>query len=286
MCVYVCVYFKAFLSSILGLMSPSSTHPCPICIINKSNFSSLSHASHRNALTYSSSLHSSHPSHTPLLSIPPNRVVPLPLHIMLGVCNKIILHVLKAPVRGARTTHTARGGGVSSIHELNGNEIARWLKTNDTQTTTTTTQTHTHSHTQTTTTYTHAHAHKLIAWMKALKHHLLHAQEWNEENIATFDNVVKEIITKWGEYTSKKHTPKLHMLTHCVAFVKEWKVLGKVNESQIESYHAQFNRVYNNNHYNMGRHHGERMRRTMADLCLNAIQPVCQKATDDTSITY
>src|SRR3954453_6464019 len=66
-----------FINAVLGLMSPSSTHPCPICIIGKNNL--LGTSRYRNA----NDRHSIDHTHSPLLSINPDRVVPTPLHLFL-----------------------------------------------------------------------------------------------------------------------------------------------------------------------------------------------------------
>ena len=52
-----------FINAILGLMSPSATHPCPICIISHNSFTKTSR------YRTPADKHSLHPEHSPLLTI-------------------------------------------------------------------------------------------------------------------------------------------------------------------------------------------------------------------------
>ena len=75
-----------FINAVLGLMAPTATHPCPICIVSKNNLIGTSR--YRNA----NDKHSIDRTHSPLLTIPPERIVPTPLHLFLGIGNRIIRH--------------------------------------------------------------------------------------------------------------------------------------------------------------------------------------------------
>src|SRR6185437_4688869 len=113
-----------FINQILGLMSPSSTHPCPICIINKNNL--LATAPYRTI----NDNHSIHQNHDRLLSISSDRIVPMPLHVYLGICNRIISDVLKdiSGISDIKTIHTTEHGGASDFFDLNGHEIDKYIK--------------------------------------------------------------------------------------------------------------------------------------------------------------
>jgi len=68
----------AFINAVLGLMSPSATHPCPICIVSQSSL--LLHSSRHRTAADRHSL-TIDPSHSPLLTIPtPHSSPPLPRH--------------------------------------------------------------------------------------------------------------------------------------------------------------------------------------------------------------
>jgi len=67
-----------FINSVLGLKSPSATHPCPICIVHKNQLNKT--ARYRNAGdTYSKDF-----AQEALLHIKPERIFPTPLHLFLG----------------------------------------------------------------------------------------------------------------------------------------------------------------------------------------------------------
>jgi len=74
-----------FINAVLGLMAPSATHPCPICIIS---FNSLTKSSRYRT---PADKHSIDHTHSSLLTINPDRIVPTPLHLFLGISNRIIL---------------------------------------------------------------------------------------------------------------------------------------------------------------------------------------------------
>lgn len=76
-----------FINAVLGLMAPSSTHPCPICIVSHNNYL---HSSRYRTERDRQSLHPDQPA---LLKINPERIVPTPLHLFLGISNRIILEV-------------------------------------------------------------------------------------------------------------------------------------------------------------------------------------------------
>ena len=120
-----------FINAVLGLMAPSATHPCPICIISHKNF--LSSSRYRTP----ADKHSIDRTHQPLLTIPPERIVPTPLHLFLGISNRIILDAfsellgkerVEAALKSITTVHSAGCGGKSDLYDLNGPEISKWIK--------------------------------------------------------------------------------------------------------------------------------------------------------------
>ena len=58
------------------------------------------------------------------------------------------------------------------------------------------------------------------------------------------------------------------MLRHTAEFLTRYRVLGQLSESQIESCHAAFNRLYDRTHFNLAGNISERVRRCLADLTL------------------
>ena len=64
------------------------------------------------------------------------------------------------------------------------------------------------------------------------------------------------------------------MLKHSLEFAERHRFLGRVSEAQIESYHYQFKKRFNQQHLNMSHDDPERLRRTLADKTLHAVQPL------------
>jgi hypothetical protein len=250
-------------------MAPSSTHPCPICIISHKNL--LGSSRYRTPRDK----HSHHPDQPPLLSIDPERIVPTPLHLFLGISNRIILdcfsellgkELVEAALKSITTIHTAGCGGKSDLFDLNGPEIRKWIKKEcsdklkEDKENITAEQLATHS--------------QLKNWLKQLHTHLLHKKEWESSDIEAWRCVVDDIHTHWETETNIKPFPKLHMLKHSLEFAERHRILGRVSEAQIESFHSSFNSLLNNNHFNLSHHTSERLRRCLADCVLRVVQPV------------
>jgi hypothetical protein len=98
----------AFINSIVGLMAPSAKHPCPICIVDNKHF--LNTAPYR----CENEDKSMHEGHYPLVSVPPERIVPLPLHLFLGLSNRLILEALIEIIGPAKLKELV--GKVKTIH--------------------------------------------------------------------------------------------------------------------------------------------------------------------------
>ena len=263
-----------FISSVIGHMGASSNHPCFVCDIPKENLASKGRVrSQRNNPSM---------SHTPLLKISPQRIVPPVLHLFLGIANKIIKNALPKyldpnlimqQIRMVRTIHTTAGGGLADLHDLNGSELRRFIKKGCV-------------------------AKLLIAtpqpqpgdvaasmdgslrlmaipllqhWLEDLYPFLLDRQEWNKDRITHFQALVDEIHRTWLLTTSSPLFPKLHMLHHCVDFVKRYNFLGSASESPIESFHATYNALYDQHHLNSARNDPERLRRCLADVACAAM---------------
>ena len=77
--------------------------------------------------------------------------------------------------------------------------------------------------------------------------------------------------------------PKLHMLRHAVDFAERHRFLGRASEAQIESFHAQFNALFHRQHRNQSGNTGERLRRSLADATLRAVQPCLSRPTSAAS---
>ena len=257
-----------FINAVLGLMAPSATHPCPICIV--SHKSLLSSSRYRTP----ADKHSLDRTHSPLLTVPPERIVPTPLHLFLGISNRIILDAFsellgKEHVQSAlatiTTVHSAGCGGKSDLYDLNGPEISKWIKRKCSATLL--------AAAVDVSAPTKASHSVLSRWLQQLHHCLLHSDDWEPTDIDAWRSVVRDIHSNWRVETSIAAFPKLHMLHHAVDFAERHRFLGRASEAQIESFHASFNTLFHKQHRNQSSNTDERLRRSLADATLRAVQP-------------
>ena len=117
----------------------------------------------------------------------------------------------------------------------------------------------------------------LSRWLQQLHHFLLRSDEWTPADIDAWRSVVTDIHQNWCGETGQKAFPKLHMLLHSLEFVERWRLLGRVSEAQIESSHATFNALFHKQHCNQSSNIAERLRRSLADASLRAVQPFLQQ---------
>ena len=248
-----------FLNAVLGLLSAASSNPCPICVVDKHHLLSPAHPRPiiSTMLEYSA-------FHSALLIIYHIQILPTPLHVFLGIGNRIIDKVLPrlvdpvklaAAKQSVKSVYSYGSGGVTNVHELNGPELAKFVK-------------------QEWDFIQDEKAAKLLQWMRALHQHLLHKRQWTNDEITQFRSVVSDIQTQWQTVTGQKPFPKLHMLTHCVEFASIHRYLGKYSEAQIESCHSIINHAIKHSHHNQGKQLGEKLRRSLADISLRAIKLV------------
>jgi hypothetical protein len=118
------------MSIVLAIKQPGNTiYPCPKCLVCVDNLFE------KKPVRKNTDKHSRH-EYEPWLKIDVNKLVPLPLHVMLGFTNKMIKVARKKLTDSAidcvieviKTNHKRGGGGLSDLKELNGPEIRRWNK--------------------------------------------------------------------------------------------------------------------------------------------------------------
>ncbi len=261
-----------FINTVLGLKNASATHPCPICCISSSNL--LGSAQYRKP----EHSHSRNCNHDRLLTISSDRIVPTPLHLFLGISNRIILdafskllgkELVEQTLKQVTTIHSADCGGKSDLFDLNGPEIRKWIKKECSSTLReaaekenilTAEQKATHS--------------ILSRWLQSLHDHLLHKKDWEAKEIEEWRAAVNDIQQHWCAETGQEPFPKLHMLRHSLEFAERHRILGRASEAQIESYHYQYKKLFNEHHLNMAHDEPERLRRCLADTTLRAVQPI------------
>ena len=263
-----------FLNAVLGLKAPAATHPCPICIVSKKNL--LGTSRYRTPADG----HSRAADQEPLLSIPPERIVPTPLHIFLGISNRIILDAfsellgkerVESALKTVTTVHSAGCGGKSDLYDLNGPEISKWIKRECSASVLAAAAAS--SALPAATTASHS---ILSRWLQQLHHCLLHSNDWTAADIDAWRTAVSDIHQHWQSEAHSKPFPKLHMLHHSVEFAERYRFLGRASEAQIESFHASFNALFHDHHLNQGGNTAERLRRCLADAALRSVQPHLQ----------
>jgi hypothetical protein len=262
-----------FINGLLGLMSLSATHPCPICIVSHNNFFGTSR------YRTPEDKHSVDSSHSALLTILPERIVPIPLHLELGISNRILLNVytvllgesvVKEMIRRIKTVHSAGRGGLSDLHELNGPEIHKLIRTTKKRRTSILADVAASCALPAAKMATHS---ILKRWLEQIHHSLLRSGDWTSKEIDGWRDTVKDIHAHWKEETKSGAFPKLHMLHHTIDFAERHRFLGRVSEAQIESFHATFNSLFHKQHHNQAHNTAERLRRSLADAVLRAVQP-------------
>jgi hypothetical protein len=265
-----------FINAVLGLMAPSATHPCPICIV--SHKSLLSSSRHRTP----ADKHSRAVGQQALLTIPPERIVPTPLHLFLGISNRIILDAfsellgkerVQAALTAITTVHSAGCGGKSDLYDLNGPEISKWIKKECSASVLTAAAVASSAAASTLPDSTRASHSILSRWLEQLHGALLHCRDWTAAEIDAWRSVVTDIQQHWSAEAHSKPFPKLHMLRHSLEFAERHRFLGRASEAQIESFHASFNTLFHDHHLNQGSNTSERLRRCLADASLRAMQP-------------
>ena len=271
-----------FMNVVLGLMSPSANYPCPICVVHRQHLlSTCEPRSAANQFDASQGQYTIHPGHRALLTIASDHIVPLPLHLLLGIGNKIILTYLKnlfGPIRLERmlqpikTFHTPGKGGLAdmNMYGLNGPEMTKFIKQftamdlfDDVPLDISTTN-----------------GEILLKWLEKLHTCLLKKTEWRPTDLHEFEQLVHHMWSQWESTSSLKPFPKLHMLRHAWEFADRFKFLGVASESKIESYHYMHADKQNNHHMNQGRNEAEKQRRSLADTTLIAIQPIVRAASN------
>jgi hypothetical protein len=247
-----------FIAALLALKGPSSTHPCFICTVDKRHFDTLG-ATRIGGETEGSI------RQLPLLHCNALRIVPTPLHLFLGIGNRVISKMLlplfgrdalSAAILAMKSKHTPGCGGLSDLFDLNGPELTRFIKRNIPAS-----LIEANEHVEAA---DRDRVSMVMGWLTHLHHFLLLVCIWDEEQLKEFDSMVKEIIEQWHNVTQGHLFPKMHMLLHAVEFAKKHKFLGRVSESAIESSHAEFNELYNKHHLNQSTHPDVRMARSLS----------------------
>ena len=122
--------------------------------------------------------------------------------------------------------------------------------------------------------------------LAAASHFLLRADDWTAGDLDAWLSVVSDIHQHWRAETSINAFPKLHMLRHTVDFAERHRFLGRASEAQIESFHASFNALFHRQHRNQPSNTAERLRRSLADATLRAVQPFLSAPSSTPSTSF
>jgi hypothetical protein len=264
----------AFLNSVLGLKSASSTNPCFCCVVGHGKL--LSRAAFRHRDWKNQDRAGRHSTRTPLLVINPRLLVPTPLHVLLGFGNRLFAHLyervltaeaLEKALQPNKTVHAPGNTGASDFHEQNGPEIGKWIKRG-------TLETIIAAAADSGTPIAEAELARLRRaeeWLRQLHSSLLKKGRWNSTEMESFSILVADIWENWTSVTGDTPFPKLHMLAHLEEFAKAFRYLGDSAESPIERFHATFNFELHTTNRNKANDKEEQYRRSHAQCLLATI---------------
>jgi hypothetical protein len=292
------------INAVLGLSTPAATWGCPICLAPCQDRLTLAPLRTPQQLQADLLLmlggdavpwanHSL--VNMPLLKVPAERIVPLPLHIFLGLANLIILEVyptmvgeetVRQHVAAVKGRHVEGMLGAESVFQLTGPELSRWVKQQRDEALARHADTLLRPRARVRfvlggqrqqqqplpLTTPAARIRTLGSWLRLLHDQLLHRDQWTPADVDALEAVQQDIWKRWQSMTGRAPTPKVHMLRHTVDFARRFRVLGLLSEAQIEACHAPFNAAYNITHRNSSQNDAERLRRSHVEVILSKVQ--------------
>ena len=110
-------------------------------------------------------------------------------------------------------------------------------------------------------------------WLERLSFHLLHKEQWTQDNYNEFQLLQQDIWNRWKKVTGREPSNKIHMLKHCAEYARLHGCLGLHNESEAESIHSVINYHLARTHNNKANDPQEQLRRTHASTTLASLRP-------------
>jgi len=294
-------------NAVCGLSSPTSTFGCSLCTAHLRCLFEQAGPRTDEQLQLNIAAMIQHPDlagtptvlsqkYVPFLKVPAERIVPFPLHIVLGVADMIITEVYVSLTglafireRMQQVRHRPLGSwapGMAEVFSLNGPQLGRWLKDEHCTAVADRAQhlidtlprrvTFLLEGKPVHTSYLRPHPAApacigiLSSWMHSLLHSLLHRDPWTEADIDAFEELREEIWEHWESVSDRPPTPKIHALVHIAPFARRHGAVGLYSESELESSHAESNRAMETNK-NMTQNPAERMRRAHVSLLLKRL---------------
>jgi hypothetical protein len=197
-----------------------------------------------------------------------NRIVPLPLHIFLGLGNQLVnlveqeltddddLADLAIFIGNCKATPSGIGGTTkrSAALTLNGGELKKIIHSPQFSVFIDNIEDEEKK----------IYLHILLDSLCGLIPFLLSPTPMSHQQLATFTELVIFIGEVWHR-NKDIVKPKIHMLFHCVDFARQHQGLGAYNESPIESSHHDVRLAFEN-HSNSGCNIVNKERRTLSDI--------------------
>lgn len=209
-----------------------------------------------------------------------SKIVPLPLHIFLGLGNKLVTLVEEDLtvnvdqidfanfIRGCKATPTGICGGQkrSKSMSLNGGEVRKIIHSPEfsrliDQVVDEPFRVLYHAYSQS---------------VQEVMPFLLSPKPIDIQQLIDFREVATLIGDAWHRSMIRKNLvikPKVHMLFHCVEFAERYGYLGAYSESSIESAHHDVHMTFEN-HGSSGKHLVHKQRRMHSDIVQKRISRV------------
>jgi hypothetical protein len=291
------------INTIVGLSTASATYGCCICLspvrslVTGALRSAAQHQADLNAALDEPDPSSNHSvMRLPLLAgLRSSDIVPLPLHIFLGLGNLFIdevypallsKEVVEAAVQKVRGRRALSFGGAAREFQLTGPELKRWIDTGAAAGMRIREQR---------VRFTSADGAPVVResrgsvvkqriatmerWLAALCRLLLKSEQFSANEVAELRAVQHDVWNNWHAVTGRAPTPKVHMLAHAVAFAAKHGHLGFYAESQMESSHFRFQYSYDHTHRNASANPPEHLRRALVSLILPLVGPLPRRFT-------
>lgn len=294
-------------NAVCGLSSPSATYPCALCTVHLRHLFDASGPRTDEQLQLNIKALIEYPSlagtptvlsqkYVPFLKVPSGRIVPFPLHLVLGFADVIITEIYAGWVGRSFIRQRIQqvqqrpigtwAPGMAEVFSLNGPQLCRWHKDEHCIAVAERAQrlidelprsvTFCLDGKPVFTSYLRPHEATpariaiLSSWMHSLLHSLLHRDPWTEEDISSFEELRKEIWEHWESVAGRPPTPKIHALIHIAPFARRHGAVGLYSESELESSHGESNRAMET-HKNMTQNPAERMRRAHVSVLLKRL---------------